>query len=144
MATNNTQELYIISYLISQTENEEVVGYSSLAAKLYKFIEDSKEDEEIPNGLIEGIEDLVSGEVNKLDWSSLEEFLEYAITTDVGSMFIEIKAEEIRPNKWKPKFESGAPTPLLENKIEDMTEKENKLKEKIKTASNTELDDLIT
>lgn len=144
MTSRDVENLYIIAYLISQTENEEVVGYSSLAAKLHKFITECEKDKEISNSLISELDELVNGKPPDLDWSFLEKFLQSAVSSGVGSMFISINTKHIHGNKWKPKFESDAPTPLLENKMEEISERENKLKEKIRTASATEIGDLIT
>lgn len=140
---SDTDELYVISYLLLKTENNEVIGYAELAARVCHLTHEIRSDDQISNIVADDLDDLVKKtEDNMLKWDSLRSFVETALDGDVGSMFLTIESEETGPNEWEYKFKSNAPEAVLETKLENISDREEMLKQKIKNSARVDKEGL--
>lgn len=139
----STDGLHIISYLLYNTEENQVLGYSELAARVYYLVERVRNDDDISNTVVEGLDELVeTTEDDMLKWDSLRSFLENAMNRDTGPMYLSIESEETGPNKWEYKFRSNAPEAVLETKINDLAKQDQILKQKILNSANKSREDI--
>jgi len=143
MSSKESDGLYMISYLLKKSEDSKIVGYSNLAARVYYLHKEMKIDEEIPRTTVRQLENLVERtEEPILEWGELRSYIEGARMDEVGSMFIEVSSESRNPNEWKYKFESSAPEPILEQKIESLSEKEELVKQTIRNVAKASDEDI--
>lgn len=134
--------IYLISYLISNAENQRVVGYSNLAARLHYFRKQLEADEKLPIVFGPKLEILVTKrEDNGLDWSRLKTLLSEAKNDQFGSKFIQIGTVEIGPNEWTHEFRSTAPDAVLERQVEEMVDVDSEVRLKEKVVSAAEMDE---
>lgn len=139
----NIDGLYIISYLIHKSDGSNIVGYADLAARIQYIIDSVKDDEKIANAFAERLAELVEiTDDNQLKWANLRDYVESASSDETGSMFLTIKSEEQGPNKWGYKFESSAPEAILEDKMENLSEHDEALKQKVINAANIDEEQL--
>jgi hypothetical protein len=139
----STDELHIISYLLYNTEDNQVLGYSELAARVHYLIEEIRNDDNISNTIAEGLDELIeTTEDGMIKWDSLRSFLENAMGRDTGPMYLSIENEETDPNKWEYKFKSNAPEAVLETKIGDLAKQDQLLKQKIINSANENREDI--
>lgn len=146
MDTDDFNKLYLISYLVSETEEESVVGYSNLAARLL-FLKNLIENEErLERTFIREIRDLVVvDEDDSLDWAGLKDLIERAKSDDYGQMFLEVSSNSVGPEKWTYEFHCAAPPQVMRNKLENLLGSENKTRflEKVDRAAKADDEDLL-
>jgi hypothetical protein len=114
----------IISYLISVSENDYVLGFSTLAERLYYLQKELEKDDEIDDSWIDPISDLVSKRDDKaLDWEGLREYMMDPSSESQRELFFSVVAEDIGENRWKYRLNSEAPQHVLEDFLkENMSE----------------------
>jgi len=140
MSTSDTDELYVISYLIHQSEDSKIIEYTNLAARIYEVNRRIKSDEQISECTHLNFDDLVTvSEDNMIEWQSLKDFIESARGDEVGSMFLSVETKEKEPNEWIYQFNSEAPEAILEQKLEEMSERDEALKQVVTNVA--QLDD---
>lgn len=146
MDEDDFDKLYLISYLISNRESDEVEGYAELASRLQYLKELIIDDDRLDEEFREEIRDLIFVEEDHtLDWTGLKDLIERAKGDDHGSMFLDVGSISTGPNEWKYVFYSKAPQELLENKFDDMIDSENKTRflEKVRSAAEIGRDEVI-
>lgn len=146
MDPDNQHAIYLISYLIAQTEEGRIVGYSTLSARLYSLLNRLKQDEKITRSFEEEISSLIQKEDdNTLSWKQLKEFLSEAENDQIGGMFISIESEEVEANKWSYEFTSKPPEGVLDREINNLlpSDEETRFKEKVSAAATIDEDDLF-
>lgn len=142
---NDPEKLYVISYLLHESNDGTVVGYADLGARILYLKSSIESADNISNTIANSLDELVEKtDDNQLKWDSLREFIESAKSDQTGSMFLDIKSHEKEPNEWIYRFESSAPKAILEDKIGSFSEREEALKQKIKNAAQVAERDLYT
>lgn len=147
MDESDFNSLYIISYLIASSENEKIIGYSDLSARLVFLKQLVEGEDRLRDYYVEGIEDLVKiDDDNTLDWSELKDLIERATSDEHGQMFINVNSNSIGPEKWMYEFHCEAPHEILEKRLEELIGEEsiNRFLEKIDTAAQADDEDLLT
>lgn len=146
MDSNDQHAIYLISYLISKTKENRIVGYSTLAARLHYLHTQLKQDKNITQSFENEFSNLVQREDdNTLTWQQLKEFLIDAENDQIGGMFISIESEEVEANKWSYEFVSKPPKGVLDREIRSLlpSDEETRFKEKVSSAATIDEGDLF-
>ena len=146
MDDDDFNKLYVISYLIEESDEEAIVGYSDLAARLL-FLKNLVEGEtDLQNPYVAEIRELVGiDEDNSLDWAGLKDLIDRADSDDHGNMFIDVNSKSVGPQKWTYEFQCEAPEEILETRLEEIIGEEhiNRFLEKVNTAATADDDQLL-
>lgn len=146
MDDDDFNKLYVISYLIALSDDETIVGYSDLAARLL-YLKDLVDGEvKLRDHYVEEINDLVSiDDNNSLEWNGLKDLIERANSDDHGRMFIDVNSEPVGPQKWIYKFHCEAPLEILETRLEEIVGEEDtqRFLEKVDDAAKADDDQLL-
>ena len=137
MVSTKQDCVYIISYLLSECEEEEVVGYSNLASRIYYLQQKLEMESQISGRFRDALRELVLQSEDELDWSGLKMLLDEKSNDQLLTMFISIGTEEIEPGKWQYKFSSKAPNSVLEVRLEEMGDNNKRLIETIRSVART-------
>lgn len=146
MNTNEINKLYLISYLIDNTNDDRVTGYSELAARLEYLKKEIERDGKLDDKYKDKLRGLtVVDEDGSLDWSELKDLINRADNDDHGQMFLEIRSKSVGPDRWVYEFHSKAPTEILEKKIEEIVGSEDKTRffERIKSAAQISDEEML-
>lgn len=146
MDTDDFNKLYLIAYLISNSEDESIVGYSDLAARLIYLKNLIDREEKLGDPFIQEIRDLVVvDEDGSLDWSGLKDLIDRAESDDHGQMFLKVSSKSVGPQKWTYEFNCEAPEEILETKLDDLIESGNEIRfmEKVNSAAQVDDDELL-
>lgn len=130
--------VYIISYLLSECDDEEVVGYSNFASRIYYLQQELNKEERVSGRFRDALRKLVIRSDGELDWSGLKMLLDEKSSDQLMTMFLSVGTEEIEPGKWKYKFSTKAPKSVLEDRLEEMDDNNKRLIESIRSAARVD------
>jgi hypothetical protein len=140
MSDKKENGLILISYLISETEEGKIVGYSTLSERLY-YLREKMSDRQAEN-----FPQLVNMTDDGLNWEELREFLTETVTEGQGSAFININTSKVdERNRWMYEFESKAPKEVLDDKLGSIVSSEStdNIKRKINSAATEDNETVI-
>ena len=143
MVSAKQDSVYMISYLLSECDEEEVVGYSNLASRIYYLQQELEKEPKISGRFRDALRELVIRSDGELDWSGLKMLLDEKSNDQLLTMFISIGTEEIEPGRWKYKFSSKAPKLVLEDRLEEMGDGNKRLIEIIRSAARIGEDEVF-
>jgi hypothetical protein len=120
MSADSQFKLYLVSYLICQSDDSRVQGYADLSARIINLQKRAIDSTDIPEEVENALDELVSKNDDKsINWSSLKDFIEGAHSSKWGSMYLSIDTTEVGPEKWTYVIKCEAPESVVESNLSD-------------------------